>query len=146
MAEAGPALTDGFKLYELTEIMRQKDAVPFANLLARLRRGPAHLTEEDRMLLRSRTKIHPFLDDIFVSWFNKDVDEWNARAYETWPGPGQELVAKDHARRAGNSGQVAQSDTQHMLDVVKRMRTADTKLAHVIGDRHADFHDFQRGR
>lgn len=75
MAAAGTPLTEGFKLYELTEIMRQKDAVPFANLLARLRRGPSHLTEEDRVVLRSRTNVQPFPDDIYVSWFNKDVDE-----------------------------------------------------------------------
>ncbi len=132
MAEAATPLTAGFKLYELTEIMRQKDAVPFANLLARLRRGPSHLTEEDRVVLRSRTQVQPFPNDIYVSWFNKDVDAWNAKAYSAWPGSGQELVAKDRARRAGAKGQIPPSEAHMLLDKAKHMRTTDTKLPHTI--------------
>ena len=47
-------------MFELTEIMRQKDDAPFANLLNRVREGKQ--TEEDMNVLNSRTVFSGTVD------------------------------------------------------------------------------------
>ena len=52
-----------FTMFELTEIMRQKDDTPFAELLNRVREG--NQTEKDFAVLKSRSILH---EGIFQKW------------------------------------------------------------------------------
>jgi hypothetical protein len=84
----GNLLWQQFKLFELTEIMRQRDDVPFAQALGRLGKGLT--TPEDEQLFRSRcfadtNEINsgkPILPDeaknaVRLMWRHRDVDAYN---------------------------------------------------------------------
>lgn len=73
---------ENFKMFELEEIMRQRNDKMFAELLNRLRHN--NLTEEDRALIASRiisvdhpdypfSAPHLFIENKFVNKFNEDL-------------------------------------------------------------------------
>lgn len=65
-----------FKLFELTEIMRQKDDKSFALALRNL--GNDSLTQVDTDLIDSRiVKVNPCDDQIHLFYANKDVENYN---------------------------------------------------------------------
>ena len=77
---------ENFKMYEVTEVMRQKDNVEFAELLNRLREG--NQTEDDIEILRGRTlhvkkptqSTYPMnVPHLFSN--NKAVDKHNLRIF-----------------------------------------------------------------
>ena len=77
---------DLFQVYELTEIMRQKEDEHFAKLLNRLREG--NHTQEDIDILKTRlvdgTSLHIERPDIpFLFTTNAEVDRFNSAAYES---------------------------------------------------------------
>ena len=79
MHGSGSIFMDEFYLHELTEIMRQKDDLSFANMLGRIRTGKYN--ENDIRMLKSREiKItdpsYP-KDALHVFAFNKDVNAHN---------------------------------------------------------------------
>ncbi|VDI08176.1 Hypothetical predicted protein [Mytilus galloprovincialis] len=78
-------LWDDFSLYELTEIMRQKDDFKFAELLNRIRN--ATFTSEDIEVLKGRdTTIHPLkhpIDCLHVYSTNAKVDQHNTKMLST---------------------------------------------------------------
>ena len=82
-----------FKLAELTEIMRQKDDVIFAQMLNRLRtrRKDDPIDSRDMQLLQSRivsqNDLSPPNDALYLFFRNDDVDEHNNKklAYLTTP-------------------------------------------------------------
>ena len=70
---------DEFYLHELTEIMRQKDDLSFANMLGRIRTGKYN--ENDIRMLKSReikiTDPSYLKDALHVFAFNKEVNAHN---------------------------------------------------------------------
>lgn len=85
-ALAGNPLWELFKLFELDEIMRQKDDLTFAQSLTRFAKG--ELNEEDVALFRSRCYANEnqlpeeAKTAIRLIWTNKDVDAYNTRRLE----------------------------------------------------------------
>ncbi|VDI78602.1 ATP-dependent DNA helicase PIF1 [Mytilus galloprovincialis] len=90
-------LWDEFSLYELTEIMRQKDDYKFAELLNRIRN--ATFTSEDIEVLKGRdTTIHPLehpIDCLHVYSTNAKVDQHNTKMLSTSKEPMEILKAID---------------------------------------------------
>lgn len=81
---SGIALWHKFKLYELTEIMRQKEDRTFAEALCRY--AERKLTSEDVAMFQSRTvkelarrNIFPPQDALNLFCTNSDVDEYNRK-------------------------------------------------------------------
>lgn len=78
----GPSRWGLFKFFELTEIMRQKDDLTFAERLTRFGRGIA--TKEDceffESLRRPQSEIRYDDDYVHLIFANKDVDAFNERA------------------------------------------------------------------
>ena len=71
-----------FKMYELVDIMRQKDVLDFAHLLNRLRLN--EMTEEDKNKLQTRIvdldtgdypkdALHQFAENLFVNKYNDKI-------------------------------------------------------------------------
>ena len=90
-----------FSMIELTEIMRQKDDQPFAEMLNRFR--TATQTEEDIKCIQSRS-IDPADDNyptdaIHVFAENRPVNEHNNNKLEKLPGPVFQLRAADQYPR-----------------------------------------------
>jgi hypothetical protein len=94
----GNPLWSNFRMFELTEIMRQKDVLPYAQVLGRLGRG--RLTDEDERVFRSRCFVENIKDRngheiqlkpgekflpeyaknaIRLMWKNQDVEAYNTR-------------------------------------------------------------------
>ena len=90
---------DLFLLYELTEIMRQKNSKDFAQLLNRVRLGPAHCTESDIQVLKSRETTSDCSDypedALHVFSSNADVDNHNINMLRKLTSPIREIKAKD---------------------------------------------------
>lgn len=73
---AGNSLWSQFKFYELTEIMRQKDDIPFANALNNL--GLGQLTDDDIKMFESRLNLSSIPEDaIHLYYRNEDVNKYN---------------------------------------------------------------------
>lgn len=85
-ALAGNPLWSLFQLFELDEIMRQRDDLTFAKCLTRLAKGK--LTDEDVALLNSRCFCNEndlpseAKNAIRLIWTNKDVDAYNSKRLE----------------------------------------------------------------
>lgn len=85
-ALAGNPLWSLFQLFELDEIMRQKDDLRFAQSLTRFAKG--ELTDEDVALFESRCFSNDndlpieAKDTIRLIWTNKDVDTYNTKRLE----------------------------------------------------------------
>ena len=90
---------DMFHLYELTEIMRQKNNKDFAQLLNRVRLGPAYCTESDIQVLQSRETASDCSDypedALHVFSSNADVDNHNINMLRKLDTPIHEIKAKD---------------------------------------------------
>lgn len=88
---------DMFYVYELQQIMRQKDAAEFAALLNRLRVGEQ--TNADRALIstRDRSKDHPDYSITYrhITYTNKRKDVHNRYAYDHTPGEALQYTAVD---------------------------------------------------
>ncbi|MES9881383.1 MAG: AAA family ATPase [Sedimenticola sp.] len=94
---------DLFKMYELTQIMRQGKDTEFAQLLNRVR--VAHVTDSDIQLLKGRevsacqedyptNALHVFTD-------NHKVDQHNQKMLQTIDGPVRHFNAKDWKKDMG---------------------------------------------
>ncbi len=74
---------DNFKLFELTDIMRQREDRAFAELLNRMREG--FQTNEDIAMLKSRiiSISHPNYPVLstHIMYYNKDVQQHNDCVY-----------------------------------------------------------------
>ena len=100
----GNNLWDMFKMFELTEIMRQRDDLVFAQLLGRLAKGT--LTDSDKALIRSRIFVANPRDlkpgdkllpdearrNCHLMWLNNDVDSYNNRRLQEFREPGTNAV------------------------------------------------------
>ena len=74
---------DNFKLYELTQIIRQKDDISFALLLNRLREGKH--TNSDIDVLKTRLQCNKEVADINITQIfpiNADVNSHNKRVFD----------------------------------------------------------------
>lgn len=120
-----------FKLFELDEIMRQKDDLTFAQSLTRFAVG--ELTPEDIALFESRC----FASDadlpeearqsIRLIWQNKDVDAYNSRRlreiHEMYPSNQLKIVhCSDNAAR----GDYTESQKQWALEKAKNLPAQKT--------------------
>ena len=76
-----------FTMFELTEIMRQKDDAPFAELLNRIREG-TH-TREDEIFLQTRAisveseEYHTIKNELHLFPCNAEVDAHNCNVYDS---------------------------------------------------------------
>ena len=134
---SGSLWKDNFMFHELTEIMRQKDDVEFAQLLGRVRLG--HCTEKDIQILQSR-EILPddpeYPDDaLHVFAKNCDVDERNENKLNTLaPDVNQRIKIHASDDKTDSTGLVDFSNSQTSQ---KRSDTAGlhTVLVLAIGAR-----------
>ncbi|CAF1560346.1 unnamed protein product [Rotaria magnacalcarata] len=112
-----------FRLFELTEIMRQKDDKPFAIALSNLAKGM--MTSEDINLLKSRIvsvdKLEGTENAIRVFRSNAEVDAYNAKA----------LASLNTERATANAydfcvGDGLASIKEKVLSNVKNLKTTET--------------------
>ncbi|XP_068731129.1 uncharacterized protein [Montipora capricornis] len=85
-----------FRMFELNEIMRQRDSKLFAELLNRLREGKH--TESDISKLKERViqeDINTPLDEPHLFIQNAKVDEFNVRAHNAARGNKLRIIAQD---------------------------------------------------
>lgn len=88
-----------FKMFELTEIMRQKEDQQFANLLNRIRE--CRHTQQDIAFIRRNTQMQPSIettissDTLYLCPTNKQVDEINASSYNLSAGHKVTVCAYD---------------------------------------------------
>lgn len=123
----GPYLWSYFKMYELTEIMRQKDDVVFAAALNRLRVG--RTTEEDNNLFRSR-QIDVQGIDITSIWHNAialfyqnaKVDTYNNLFF---PSMNTEQIVSPSFDSVTGTGK--KSDEVYLLQEAKNMHHKQTQ-------------------
>ena len=96
MQGSGSIFMDEFVLHELTEIMRQKDNLLFANVLGRIRTGDWN--DEDIATLKSREicKDNPLYPSkaLHVFAFNKDVNEHNETKLNELATEDEQIVLK----------------------------------------------------
>ena len=81
-----------FTMYELVDIMRQKDDLDFAHLLNRLRLN--EMTEEDKEKLQTRDSDDYSKDALHLFAENKFVDEHNNKILSQMPG--EKVVIPSH--------------------------------------------------
>lgn len=121
-----------FTFHELTDIMRQKDDLPFSELLNRLRENA--LTESDKDILRSRivkdpgavdqqqsAAIHLFVENDLVDSFNLQhifkltTEKVTVKAFDTVSGGLSEEIKKELIKRLPKK----QSDTANLATEVE---------------------------
>ena len=93
----GSLWKENFKMIELTQSMRQKGDIPFANMLFRLRNG--NCSQEDLAILESRDiKYHPgdYSNILHVFKTNKAVDKHNEILLQKLDSQIFILTAKDY--------------------------------------------------
>ena len=78
---------DNFMMFELKQIMRQQDCIPFADLLNRLREGNHTAADIDLLATRSITPASPSYPLTAQHLFrtNMEVDAHNCRVFDTSP-------------------------------------------------------------
>ena len=89
---------DNFTMYELNQIMRQRDDKHFAEILNRLREGKH--SDEDLNVIKTRlVSLHanaqPSLGETHLFTTNKAVDQHNKTVYENCNQPKAEVKAID---------------------------------------------------
>jgi hypothetical protein len=77
-------LWDNFKLFELTEVLRQQDDAPFANLLSRVRDGTHN--EDDIKTLNTRNNCSPPPSTLHIFATYVQVDNYNLQKLDELSG------------------------------------------------------------
>ena len=114
-----------FTMFELTEIMRQKDDAPFANLLNRVREGKQ--TKEDITVLESRTvspentEYQAFKTDLHLFPCNAAVDAHNEHLYQSASTEKVEIKCIDTVL-----GEDSEEVKQKILEQLKGKKANDT--------------------
>jgi hypothetical protein len=136
MCGSGSIFLDNFYLHELTDIMRQKDDLAFAQLLCRVRTGD--ITADDVALLESRNtdgnqNTYPS-NALHVFAFNKDVDAHNRKKLNEIASEQQQIVIKAADDKYDSTGIV---DVSKMHTSKSRSNTGglETYLHVAIGAR-----------
>jgi nucleoside-triphosphatase THEP1 len=132
----GNPLWDKFKHFELTEIMRQRDDLTFAQLLGRLAKGA--LTQCDIDLIKSRIFVeHPHQlkpgDRLLpeegkkscrLMWRNEDVEEHNIRRIQELRGPNSTAITYRAVDKiTGASSEVEKRQVRHNLQNLSYRQT-----------------------
>jgi DNA replication protein DnaC len=119
---AGNVLWQKFKMFELTEIMRQKDDLRFAQALNRLADGA--MTKDDILLFKSRIitpSLQPPTSAIRLYGSNKDCGEYNDSVHQTLSTEEAMSVAFDRIQ-----GTCTDEQRGFLLSYVKSLPTKDT--------------------
>ena len=121
-----------FTMFELTEIMRQKDDAPFAQLLNRIREGKH--TEEDLDLLKTRTihSVNPnyqtLKNELHLFPCNAAVDAHNTNIYNSATTKKVEVKCFDAVL-----GEDTNKVKSYLLDQLRGKKTNDTgNLAEIL--------------
>ena len=127
---------DNFKMFELQEIMRQKDSKIFAEILNRLREGKH--TNEDIMKLKERLIVENSIDDpmdvphLFIQ--NQKVNEFNERVHNAATGEKFSIKAVDSVIGA-NSAQLRDKILSQIPDDQRKTKQIATNLHLCVGER-----------
>jgi nucleoside-triphosphatase THEP1 len=132
----GNHLWEKFKMFELTEIMRQRDDLTFAQLLGRLAKGG--LTLSDKHLISTRT----FVDDprnlkpgdkllpeegkncCRLNWLNNDVDAYNNKRMQELRSPNEPVITfKAVDKISGACSEVQKRQVRYSLQNSKYQNT-----------------------
>ena len=114
-----------FTMFELTEIMRQKDDAPFAELLNRIREG--NQTEEDISVLKSRsvssetTQYQELRNELHLFPCNASVDAHNKDVYDRATTEKAEIKCSDTVL-----GEDSNEVKIQILDQLKGKKSNDT--------------------
>ena len=111
-------------MYELTQIVRQKDC-KFASLLNRLREG-MHTTDDIRLLQATANNPH-VITDPHLYYTNEEKDRHNSQVAAQHPIPSTIFVAQDNVTSDIEAVRCAQ-----ILQSVARMHKSDTYGLHTI--------------
>ena len=127
-----------FKMFELQEIMRQKESKTFAQILNRLKEG-LH-TQEDISKLKERicssqteSEALNHIPHLFIQ--NKRVEEFNLLMHNKAPGPKFVIQATDSVIGAHTEKLKEQILKQIPVDDPKRTKQLRTHLSIAIGER-----------
>ena len=127
---------DNFNMFELQEIMRQKESKIFAQILNRLREGKH--TNEDIMKLKERLIVENSIDDpmgvphLFIQ--NKKVNEFNKRVHNAATGEKFSIKAVDSIIGA-NSAQLQDKILSQIPDDPRKTKQIASNLQLCFGER-----------
>ena len=124
-----------FKMFELNEIMRQRDSKLFAELLNRLRAGKQ--TESDILKLKERVipeDINNPLDAPHLFIQNAKVDEFNIRAHNAARGNKFRINAQDSVIGA-NSPELRDKILTQIPKDPRKTKQLASQLCHAEGER-----------
>jgi ubiquitin C-terminal hydrolase len=133
---------DFFTITYLDEIMRQKDDVPFAQLLNRLRLKTRHepISPEDNDILQSRNAVQNEPEHaLHVFATNSKANAYNQQMLDKMSSNPRKLVAKDYERNA-QSGKITSTCKKGKPDDLPDVLTIDTG-ARVMLVRNIDVSD-----
>ena len=127
---------DNFNMFELKEIMRQKESKIFAEILNRLREGKH--TNEDIMKLKERliveNSIHDPMDLPHLFIQNQKVNEFNERVHNAATGEKFSIKAVDSVIGA-NSAQLRDKILSQIPDDPRKTKQIATNLHLCVGER-----------
>ena len=127
---------DNFNMFELKEIMRQKESKIFAEILNRLREGKH--TNEDIMKLKERLIVENSIDDpmdvphLFIQ--NQKVNEFNKRVHNAATGEKFSIKAVDSVIGA-NSAQLRDRILSQIPDDPRKTKQIAGNLHLSVGER-----------
>ena len=132
----GNPLWEKFTMFELTEIMRQRDDLTFAQLLGRLAKGA--LTQSDINLINTRHFVESSQnlkpgDKVLpeegkkcchLMWLNDNVDQHNARRIQELRGPNSTAITfRAMDKITGASSEVEKRQVRHNLQSLSYRQT-----------------------
>lgn len=114
-------LWEQFTYYELTEIMRQKEDVAFAEALNHL--GEGNLNNDEIALFKTREKKPNELPDnaIHLFYSNEEANNYNAMIINSKNTYGTKAIAKDKI-----IGKLKDKDKQNYLNLTKTLKRRET--------------------
>ncbi len=132
-----------FRMFELTEVMRQREDADAAALFNRVREGQQTAADVAALMARNISQDEAFAmldqDDVQVlSPTNADVDQYNERLFHRSKRKKMEETAVDRLERATNNQQKAKAKT-HLQELDKKGTNktggAPKHIRFVIGQR-----------
>lgn len=123
---------DHLKMFELHQIMRQRESKLFAEMLSRLREGKHTLEDiikfKQRLIQTNNVNYHFFIQ-------NAKVNEFNDKVHRAMTGPKYSIKAHDSVIRAGS--QSLRDKILRQIPVDKRNKTSQlhTVLQLAVGER-----------
>ncbi|KAK2712719.1 hypothetical protein QYM36_011417 [Artemia franciscana] len=115
-----PVADHNVTMFELEEIMRQKEEKKFAEALNRLRTGD-HTVEDIQLFQTSKVVKAPLtVQHLFMS--NTSVDKFNAVVHQNLTTEKKHYTAKDSVK-----GDVVQSVKQYLLEKAKHLPISETQ-------------------